>query len=134
MADISTVDLLTRREIEARIAGPMVRAFCDEFGRERALEAASDVIAVLARQAGEDLARAFGGYNSLGNLALGLEAMNKGGALEAKMERVSDKEVRMTVTRCRFAEMYRELGTSGCRVYFVLRPRLQARRGLQPRY
>lgn len=110
MADLSSIDLLTRREIEARIAGPLLRAFCEEFGQERAMAVASKAVALLARQAGQDLARAFGGYNSLGNLALGLEAMNKGGALEADMERVSDKEFRMTVRRCRFAEMYRELG------------------------
>src|SRR5690348_2831240 len=30
--------LLQRREIEARIVGPLIRAFAEEIGRERALE------------------------------------------------------------------------------------------------
>ena len=34
-ADLSRIDILTRREIEARIAGPLIRAFTDEIGQDR---------------------------------------------------------------------------------------------------
>ena len=52
--------LLERREIEARIVGPLVRAFVEELGEERALAVVRRVISGLAREAGAELARSMG--------------------------------------------------------------------------
>ena len=70
MTDIDELPILLRREIEARIAGPLIKAFIGELGRERALAIASDVIAKLAEESGENLATRCGG-NSLSHLAEG---------------------------------------------------------------
>ena len=36
-ADLSQIGMLAQREIEARIAGPLIKAFMTEIGEERAL-------------------------------------------------------------------------------------------------
>ena len=46
------ITLLQRREIEARIVGPLVRAFAAEMGEEKALGIVRTVVADLARQGG----------------------------------------------------------------------------------
>ncbi len=42
--------LLDQRELEARIVGPLIRAFAAEIGEERALVIVREVIAGLARE------------------------------------------------------------------------------------
>ena len=54
--DINQIDIMTRREIEARIAGPLIRAYAEEIGEERALAIARMVITRLAREQGAQLA------------------------------------------------------------------------------
>ena len=48
--------LIDQREIEARIVGPLIRAFAAEIGEERTLEIVRDLIRELARNAGSELA------------------------------------------------------------------------------
>jgi hypothetical protein len=101
--------LLQRREIEARIVGPLIQAFLQEFGRDRTLEIVRRVIADLARQGGADLARSIG-ESSLLAFSQGLERWIEGGALELDVLERSPDRLSFNVTRCRYAEMYRALG------------------------
>jgi hypothetical protein len=101
--------LLERREIEARIVGPLVRAVREEIGDERALALVRRVVAGLARESGAELARAVG-EASLGAFASCLDRWKEGGALEIRMIDVSEERLDFDVTRCRYAEMYRALG------------------------
>lgn len=101
--------LLERREIEARIVGPLVRGFIEEFGAERTLAVVRRVVSNLAREAGEDQARALGD-TSLEAFASVMERWRAGGALEIEMLRQDEEHLDFNVTRCRFAEMYRALG------------------------
>jgi len=50
--DLNDVGVLWRREIEARIVAPFLDAFVAEFGRERVLAVAKQVIVDIARSAG----------------------------------------------------------------------------------
>ena len=108
-ADSSEIGILTRREIEARIAGPLIRAFAAEIGEGRALEIAQEVIVSLARESGEMLGR-FLGDNSLEQFARGLPLWNRDDALSFDILESTPEKLSMNVTRCRYAEMYRELG------------------------
>ena len=54
--DINDVPILVRREIEARIAGPLIEAFMEKFGREETIAVASDIILKLAEESGQQLA------------------------------------------------------------------------------
>lgn len=109
MADLSNMPILVRREIEARIAGPLIKAFMDEFGREKALAVASRVIGELARESGAQLAKACGG-NTLAHLRKGQGQWSAGGALEREVLEQNDTIYHYNMVRCQYAEMYRELG------------------------
>ena len=101
--------LLERREIEARIVAPLVRAFACEVGEPRALEILRGVIANLARESGAELARELG-EASLPAFAESLERWKSGGALEITMIASTPERLDFDVTRCRYAETYRALG------------------------
>jgi len=108
-ADLTQINLLTRREIEARIAGPLIAAFIEEFGREKVLEVSRRVIGSMARETGFHLAKKMGD-DSIRSFAKALEAWGAGGAYETVELELSDTRYFFDIKRCRYAEMYRELG------------------------
>jgi hypothetical protein len=101
--------LLDQRAIEARIVGPIVRAFATEVGEERALAIVGQVIRELASQNGAELAR-FLGEQTLDAFAQTLSRWCENGALEIDILEQSAEKLSFNVTRCRYAEMYRALG------------------------
>jgi hypothetical protein len=103
------IPLLQQREIEAGIAGPLVRAFAREVGRERAVEILREVITDLARRGGRDLAVALGD-DSLEAFAGALDRWREDDALEIEMIEQSPDRLSFNVVRCRYADMYRALG------------------------
>ena len=108
-AEKPRLPLLQQREIEARIVGPLVRAFAEELGHDRAVEIVAGVIRGLARDGGADLARALG-ESSLEAFARSLDRWRENGALEIDILEQSPERLSFNVTRCRYAEMYRALG------------------------
>ena len=106
---LNEIGVLTRREIEARIVGPLLDALGREFGRERVIEIARDTIVRIAHEQGDQLAEAVGG-RTLDHFAGSLGAWTKGNALEVQVLEQSDETFSFNVTRCRYAEMYRSLG------------------------
>lgn len=101
--------LLERREIEARVVGPIVRAVRAELGEQKTIELLRRVIADLARDSGADLARALGDA-SLAAFASCLDRWKAGGALELEILEQTPERLSFNVTRCRYAELYRRLG------------------------
>ena len=101
--------LLKRREIEAGIVAPLVRAVINELGEAKTLEILRGVIAGLARESGEAMAHEFGDA-SLAAFAKGLDRWKAGGALEIVTLEQGPDRLDFDVTRCRYAEMYRALG------------------------
>ena len=101
--------LLERREIEARIVGPLVRGFARAFGPERTLEVVRAVIEESARTSGRELAQRLGA-SSLAAFASCLDSWSAGGALEIDILEQSSTRLDFNVTRCRYAELYRALG------------------------
>ena len=101
--------LLQQREIEARIVGPIVRAFAAEVGEVHAFGIVRGVIAALARETGACLAKGLG-EATLPAFAEGLDRWKEGGALEMDVLESSDEKLSFNVTRCRYAEMYHALG------------------------
>jgi fumarate reductase iron-sulfur subunit len=108
-ADFSKIGMLAQREIEARIAGPLIKAFMAEFGEERSLEIAQEVIVSLARESGEML-RELAGGDSLLDFAKGMSRWSKDDAVTSDLLELSPEKISMNTTRCRYAEMYRDLG------------------------
>jgi fumarate reductase iron-sulfur subunit len=108
-AAASQISILDRRKIEAQITGPLIKAFIEEIGQEKALAVVRSVIGKLARQSGMDLAKALRG-NTMADLARGLTAWAKGDAYEMDAIALSETAYIYNVTRCRYAEMYKEIG------------------------
>lgn len=108
-ADLSGIGILARREIEARIAGPLIKAFMAEVGQEKALEIVQKVIVSLAKESGEMLRR-FAGGDGLEDFAKGMSLWSRDDAVTFDLLELTPEKISMNTTRCRYAEMYRELG------------------------
>ncbi len=103
------ITLLERRTIEAGIAAPLIRAFAEEVGREKALEIVRGVVSKLARESGAELAASVG-EATLQAFAKTLGRWSEGGALEIDVLEGNENELSFNVTRCMYAEMYKVLG------------------------
>lgn len=106
---LNALGVLTRREIEARILGPLLDALGEQFGWEGVLEVTREVIVQIARDQGRQLAESRGG-NSLAHFVASLEDWKKDDAMEIEVLEQSDTSYSYNVTRCRYAELYRSLG------------------------
>ena len=106
---LNDIGILKRREIEARIVGPLLRAFAEEFGQERTHAIAREVVVGLAKRQGKDLAE-HGEGSSAADFADGMEPWTRGGSLETEILEQTPQRFAFNVTRCRYAEMYRRLG------------------------
>ena len=106
---LNDLGVLTRREIEARMIAPLLAAFGEAFGQERVLEITRQTIKNIARQQGKELAEHMGGC-TLAHFAASLEAWKKDDALIVDVLEQTDETFSFNVTRCRYAELYAELG------------------------
>jgi hypothetical protein len=103
-----TISHLERRRIEAGVLIPMLEAFQRAFGKERANEVAREVIRELARREGSRWAGQFG--RDLQGVRKVAQLWSAGGALEIQPLAANDGKLEFNVTRCRYAELYQELG------------------------
>lgn len=108
-ADLSQVSILARREIEARILMPVLNAFIKEYGKDQTIKLVEPVIQNLAKEGGIQLAQALGG-NTIAHFAKGLSLWTREDALRMDVLEQTEKKFAFNVTRCRYAEMYKELG------------------------
>lgn len=108
-AELNRIGVLNRRLIEARILAPMLAAFARELGEARTHEIARAVIAEVARAQGAQLAGACGG-DSLAHFAETLVHWKADDALQVETREADEERLSFDVMRCRYAEMYRELG------------------------
>jgi hypothetical protein len=106
---LNEIGVLRRREIEARILAPVIDALAEVFGRQLVLEVAERAIAGIARQQGRELAAQLND-NSLVAYGKSIEPWTRGGSLELRILDQSGESLSFDVTRCKYAELYRELG------------------------
>jgi hypothetical protein len=106
---MNAVGLLNRREIEARVLAPLLRALEDEFDRERVWEITHKVIQEIAREQGAQLANSVEA-NDLEHFAAAQESWKKDNAIQTEVLELTDKKFSFNVFRCRYAEMYTHLG------------------------
>jgi L-2-amino-thiazoline-4-carboxylic acid hydrolase len=103
-----SITLLERRKIQAEVLIPMVQAFQHAIGKERANEIAREVIIELARKDGARFAQQFGDDLSGMERVSGVWAA--GGSLGIEPIGKSEDRLDFNVTRCQYAEFYKELG------------------------
>jgi hypothetical protein len=107
--DIDSVPIIVRREIEALIVAPLIKAFIAEFGEEKTFKIAGEVMRSLARESGKALSAMAGG-NSIEHYQKILPFFSRGGALDMEILETGGKTAAFNVTKCKYAEMYKELG------------------------
>lgn len=103
------IGVLTRREVEARLLSPVIQALGISFGRADVVKVIGDTIIEIARGQGTELALAMGG-ESLEHFMQSLQFWSQDNALELDVLRHDQQNLHFNVTRCRYAEMYKELG------------------------
>lgn len=109
-ARLNQIGVINRREIEARVLEPILEAMVEEFGdRARVEGVAAETIIQLAREQGNQLAEELGG-RSLAHFRESMKYWIQDNALEIEVLQLNEEQFDYNVTRCRYAEMYRELG------------------------
>ncbi len=104
-----TISILQQRRIEAEVIKPLVEAFEKELGPEKTRQIVAEVIIALAAEKGQEL-RLTVPDDSLPSFASTWEPWLKDDALETEVIELNDDVYRFNITRCRYAEMYRQLG------------------------
>ncbi len=108
-ADLSQVSMLARREIEVRMVAPFIGVLIRELGRDRAFNIVQEIIETFARESGLQLAQAVGG-TSIADFEEGLKYWMKDNALEIEVLEKTKTTLAFNAVRCRYAEMYKDLG------------------------
>lgn len=129
--DINAMPVLERRRIEAMVLGPMLRAFQKEFGIEKTNATARRVITEVAREQGRAFA-ARTGKRDLKSFAANKEPWRRNGALEIEVLEETAETYSFNVTRCRYAEMYRDLGVGDLGDIFSCTRDFEFIRGFNP--
>lgn len=110
MSDDGELGILARRRIEAGVIKPIYETLCEHLGKERAQSLIGEAIAKVAVETGRDFAAREPGGADIRTFAALQRLWTKDDALEATVVRADDRAFSYDVHRCRYAEMYREMG------------------------
>lgn len=102
--------ILEQRRIEANIIKPIYEEMVERLGREEAEKILRAAITRNSIEQGQAYAQGEGGDTTLESFHALLAQWKARGALEVEMLEESDDRVHYNVTRCRYAEMYHQMG------------------------
>lgn len=104
------IPVLTKRKLQAEVIGPIFAEMVAEIGEEKA----SAILDAAIRKASISEGRAFaartGGKPSMADFIKLFELWTTGGSLEIEVLEASDTKFDFNVTRCRYAETYKDMG------------------------
>jgi len=108
MGDIPT---LTKRRLQASVIKPIYEEMAAELGDEKAQSILGNAIRKAAiEEAGEFAGKVSGGKTSLRSFIDLFELWTAGGALKIEVHEESETCFSYDVTRCQYADTYREMG------------------------
>ena len=108
---MSEIPTLTKRRLQAQVIGPIHAEMVAELGEARANAILDAAIRKAAIAEGREFARkAPGGVTSMADFIKLYELWTADGALEMKVLDASDTTFDFDITRCRYAETYKEMG------------------------
>ena len=110
MSDSQDMAMLQRRRIEAAILKHVYDVLKASHGLEAAQRTIAEAVRKSAMEQAAEMAARVGGKTSLKTFIDRQELWTRGGALEREVIEESDTRYRFNVTRCKYAEMYREMG------------------------
>lgn len=105
----ATIGILQQRSIEAGVIKPLVEAFSQEFGEAKTKEILAGVITRLAQEKGQEI-RLTVPNDSVESFASTWEPWFRDDALEIDLLALNEEAYHFNVTRCRYAEMYQDMG------------------------
>jgi len=88
---------------------PIIHALGEKFGREEVIDVVRDAIVNLSQQQGAEMADAMGG-NGCAKFESSLQFWTKDEALKLDVLEQNGTTLNFNVVRCRYSEMYRDLG------------------------
>lgn len=102
---------LTKRKLQAEVIAPIYAEMVAEIGEEKASSILDNAIRKAAIAEGKHFAElAPGGKTSMADFIKLYDLWTHDGALEIEVLKADDKTFDFDVTRCRYAETYREMG------------------------
>lgn len=108
---MSELPTLTKRRLQAQVIGPIFAEMAAEIGEEKAAQILDRAIRKAAIAEGREFAkRAPGGQTSMADFIKLYDFWTADGALEMKVLKATDKQFDFDITRCRYAETYKEMG------------------------
>lgn len=108
MAEIPT---LTKRRLQAQVIGPIYLEMVAAIGEEKAAAILDAAIRKAAIAEGKEFAkRAPDGRTTMADFIKLYELWTADGALEMQVLEASDEKFDFDITRCRYAETYKEMG------------------------
>lgn len=110
MSDKNALGILARRKIEAEIIKPIYDILVREFGKPRAQAIIGEAIEQAAIDAGQEFARQEPNGADIRSFVALQYLWEKDNALEVKVLDADDQQYNYNVTRCRYAEMYHDMG------------------------
>ena len=108
--EMNEIPILDLRRIEANIIKPIYEEMALEIGYEKAEKILGAAIEKAAIEQGKSLAEESEGGPSLRAFISLFERWKMGGALEVEVLQETDEQFDFNVTRCRYAETYKEMG------------------------
>ncbi len=107
---MNDLPILELRRIEANVIKPIYEQMVAILGKEQAQSILGDAIKKNAVAQARELVADSGEPTSIAAFAQLLERWKSGGALEMETLHQDEQKFDFNVTRCRYSEMYRELG------------------------
>ena len=108
---VKQLPILEKRKIQAEVLGPVFREMVEQVGSEKAASILKEAIRKAAIEEGKHFREKTDAYlSTMDQFVELMELWKAGGALEMEVLQQSDTRFDFNVNRCRYAEMYREMG------------------------
>jgi hypothetical protein len=108
MAD--ALPTLTKRRLQAEVIGPIYAEMAAEFGEQKAAAILDRAIRKAAIAEGKSFSARAGGQTSMADFIKLYELWTADDALTIEVHEASDTTFNFDVTRCRYAETYKQMG------------------------
>jgi L-2-amino-thiazoline-4-carboxylic acid hydrolase-like protein len=105
-----SIPVIQQVKIQAQVLVPLVKALQQELGEQRANALVRRVLGEVYRRFGEEFWRTKNEKDLGKNMASAFAAFARDDALEYRLRDQSPDAFAIDVTRCRYAEFYKELG------------------------
>ena len=110
MSDTQTMAMLEKRRIEAAILKHVYDTLKEGHGEDVAKRTLAEAVRKSSMEQAAELAAQVGGKTSLATFIARQDLWKMGGALTTEVKQQTDTAYVFHVTRCRYAEMYRDMG------------------------